>query len=95
MTLPGSNVIPLTTYFANFLPVYPISRILNEGRGCMKAEKERRFITPWEMAQELGVSRAHIYEMVRQKRIPAIKLGKVIRIDREGTIKLFEKGLQI
>ena len=58
-------------------------------------EKERRYIKPWEMAQELGVSRSLIYDLVRQRRIPSAKLGKAIRIDRVGTLKLFERGLKM
>ena len=56
---------------------------------------EKRYVKPWEMAQELDVSRSLIYDLVRQRKIPSVKLGKAIRVDRIGTLKLFERGLRL
>lgn len=44
---------------------------------------EERFLTVEEAAKILRVSRSALYEQVRQKQFPAVRVGKAIRIDRK------------
>ncbi len=43
-------------------------------------EIERRTYTVKEAAQVIGISESHAYEMIRQKQIPALKLGRKVVI---------------
>lgn len=47
--------------------------------------KEKEFYSVEEAAQIWGVSKSNLYLMIRQGRIPAIKIGEVVRIAR-GTL---------
>lgn len=44
-----------------------------------------------EAAEQLGVSRSHVYDLVAQEHLPAVRLGRRVRIPRvaiEGLIAL-------
>ena len=47
--------------------------------------KEKEFYSVEEAAQIWGVSKSNLYLMIRQGRLPAIKIGEVVRIAR-GTL---------
>ena len=47
--------------------------------------KEKEFYSVEEAAQIWGVSKSNLYLMIRQGRLPAIKIGEVVRISR-GTL---------
>lgn len=45
-------------------------------------------------AQLLGISRGLAYEMVRQKKIPALRFGRIIRVPRYALEQLLSKGIE-
>lgn len=45
-----------------------------------------------EVAKFLRINRGLVYEMVRQKKIPAIRLGRAIRIPKLAVVKLVNGG---
>ena len=55
----------------------------------------RAFYRPDEVAAFLCLSRRTIYRMIRDGRLPGIKLGKAPwRISRQALVNLLEKGEQ-
>jgi len=56
------------------------------------AEEKRLCITIPEAAMMLGISRNHAYEMVKQGKLPVIRLGKRILIPKVQLEKMLEKG---
>lgn len=53
---------------------------------------ERLCVSVPEAGKMLGVSRNFAYELVRTKKLPAIRFGKRILIPRVALIKLLEQG---
>jgi excisionase family DNA binding protein len=51
---------------------------------------ESAFLTVTEAASLLGISRNSAYELVRQKRLPHIRLGRSVRIPR----RIFERWIE-
>ena len=45
-------------------------------------ETEQRYLSPQELSQYLNLSIQTIYEWTSQKKIPYIKLGRLVRFDR-------------
>jgi excisionase family DNA binding protein len=43
----------------------------------------KRFFRPDEVAEHFRVSRSYVYWMVRNKKLKAVKIGKLIRVPRE------------
>jgi excisionase family DNA binding protein len=41
-------------------------------------------------AEQLGVSRALLYKLVREKRIPAVKFGDLVRLDLAKIVSALE-----
>ncbi|HHV61115.1 MAG TPA: helix-turn-helix domain-containing protein [Firmicutes bacterium] len=52
----------------------------------------REFLSPTEVAEILGVSRQHVVRMVNRHDLPAIWVGRVIRISREELDKFIAAG---
>ena len=50
----------------------------------VKQESDCLTISIQEAARLLSISRGLAYEMVRQKKIPSLKFGRVIRIPKHG-----------
>ena len=48
---------------------------------------ERRLMTIQEASQYTGLSTHTLYTMVSQKRIPHVKLGRLVKFDREALEK--------
>jgi len=46
-----------------------------------------RFLSVEEAAKYLNVSRSNMYERVRLKEVPTVRIGRAIRIDMEKLIK--------
>ncbi len=46
------------------------------------------YLTPYEAAYELDVSLTTIYNLLRSKKLPGFKVGKVWRIPRDALEKL-------
>ena len=53
-------------------------------------ENERLTISVEEAAKILGISRGLAYEMVKQKKIPALHFNRVIKIPRHALERLLE-----
>jgi len=51
-------------------------------------ESKHKALTVREVAELLGVSKTHIYEMVADGRLPSFRLGKSIRIDASDIAEL-------
>ncbi|HEV2987321.1 MAG TPA: helix-turn-helix domain-containing protein [Candidatus Angelobacter sp.] len=51
-------------------------------------ESKQKALTVREVAELLGVSKTHIYEMVADGRLPSFRLGKSIRIDASDIAEL-------
>lgn len=52
----------------------------------------QELLTAQEAAELLKVKKATVYEMVKRGEIPAVKIGKQVRIDREDLKKLLQPG---
>ncbi len=52
-----------------------------------------RFMTTSEVAQLLRVSTATVYKLIRQRQIPALKIGSDYRFDKDSIDKLMARGL--
>jgi excisionase family DNA binding protein len=53
---------------------------------------EKRYLTPDEVATYLGITKAHVYNMVREERIPHTRIGPAPRPgDKEGRRLRFDK----
>jgi excisionase family DNA binding protein len=50
-----------------------------------------RLLTPDELADRWSVPRAHVYRLAREGRIPAVRLGRYVRFERDR-IAAFERG---
>jgi excisionase family DNA binding protein len=62
-----------------------------QGGGIMSALPD--VLTPAQAAEFLQVNRHKIYELIRQRRIPAFKLGhRTVRIPREGLLDAIAEG---
>ena len=42
---------------------------------------EKRFLTPRELAEYLGIARGTIYNWLSEKKIPCFKLGRLVKFD--------------
>ena len=49
---------------------------------------EDRLLSPLEVAEQLGVSDPTVYNWIREKRIAALKMGRLLRI-RQGELERF------
>lgn len=49
------------------------------------------YLSAAEVADELNVSCSTVYNLVKRGEIPCIKIGRVVRFERAGLIKAFEK----
>ena len=43
---------------------------------------EQRYLSPQELSQYLGIAIQTVYEWTSQKRVPYIKMGRLVRFDR-------------
>jgi excisionase family DNA binding protein len=53
---------------------------------------DRLTLTVLEMAEELGISRPHAFKMLREGKIPALRLGKRWIISRKALCDFLEKS---
>ena len=53
---------------------------------------EQELLTAQEAAELLKVKKATVYEMVKRGQIPAVKIGKQVRIDREDLQRMLQPG---
>ena len=51
-----------------------------------------KLLTANEVASILGVSRSKAYDMMRQREIPTITIGKNVRVSKEDLIVYIEKN---
>ena len=51
---------------------------------------EQELLTAQEAAELLKVKKATVYEMVKRGEIPAVKIGKQVRIDRNDLKKVLQ-----
>lgn len=55
--------------------------------------EEKLVYNVWpETGQLLGVSRAHIYKMVKEGRLPVLKLGKRLVVPRSALLRWLENA---
>ena len=52
----------------------------------------RLVLTVTEAAAVLGISRAHAYELVARRELPALRLGRRIVVPRRGLERLLDGG---
>ena len=45
---------------------------------------EKLLLKPLEAAQVLGIGRSLVYELIAQKKIPSVRLGRCIRVPTES-----------
>ena len=50
-------------------------------------ELQKRFVDPKEFAEIMTIPRPSIYRLLRQGKIPHIRIGKSVRIDQDAIIK--------
>ena len=43
---------------------------------------EQRYFSPQELSQYLGIARQTVYEWTSQKKVPFIKLGRLVKFDQ-------------
>lgn len=48
-----------------------------------------------EVQKLTGYSRAHVYKMINQGRLPVVRLGKTVRIPRQGLERWLEREIQV
>lgn len=58
----------------------------------MVAEKEKLWMSVEEAGRELGVSRPTAYALVRKGQIPALRLGRLLRVPRSAFLKMLENA---
>lgn len=58
----------------------------------MVAEKEKLWMSVEEAGRELGVSRPTAYNLVRKGQIPALRLGRLLRVPRSAFLKMLENA---
>ena len=51
---------------------------------------DKEFLTPQEVAELLGVSRRTITNWIKTGKLPALKIGRTVRIKREALLALSE-----
>ena len=55
---------------------------------------DRLLLRPSECADEIGCSRAKVYELLASREIPAVRLGGRLRIPRHKLVEWIERKLQ-
>jgi excisionase family DNA binding protein len=53
--------------------------------------QEQKYITEFELSEELRVSQRHLINLRNRRLIPHLKLGRLIRYDRAAVEKALEK----
>lgn len=51
---------------------------------------ERRYLSPKELSQYLGIATQTVYEWVSQKKIAYIKMGRLVRFDQQEIDELLK-----
>ena len=59
-----------------------------------KPPKDRRVWSVDETAEQLGISRAHAYELIARREIPHLRLGRRIVVPRKAVDELLDRALQ-
>lgn len=54
--------------------------------------KDRRFLTPAEVAKELQLNLLTIYKYIRNKKVLAVKFGRKYRIEKEDLDKFVKSN---
>jgi excisionase family DNA binding protein len=52
---------------------------------------ERALLRPSEAREILGVSRSTVYDLIRQKAIPSVRIGGSIRVPRRALLEQIER----
>lgn len=52
---------------------------------------EKLAVTPEEAAELMGVSRSHVYDLIRSGDLPSVKLGRVRRIRTDRVAEYLER----
>lgn len=63
-----------------------------ENVGLEKSEPEAVLLYPQEVADVMRVSRWTVYELVKRKMIPAVKIGRGIRIPSKAVREFIDCG---
>ncbi len=53
-----------------------------------------RFLTVNEIAETLGMSTGRVYEVLRLKLIPAVRIGRQVRVEEQAFMEWVSKGGQ-
>ena len=56
--------------------------------------RDRRVWSVDETAEQLGISRAHAYELIARRQIPHLRLGRRIVVPRKAVDELLDRALQ-
>lgn len=59
-----------------------------------KRPRDRRVWSVDETAEQLGISRAHAYELIARREIPHLRLGRRIVVPRKAVDELLDRALQ-
>ena len=59
-----------------------------------KPPKDRRVWSVDKTAEQLGISRAHAYELIARREIPHLRLGRRIVVPRKAVDELLDRALQ-
>jgi DNA binding domain, excisionase family len=59
-----------------------------------KPIRDRRVWSVDETAEQLGISRAHAYELIARREIPHLRLGRRIVVPRKAVDELLDRALQ-
>lgn len=57
--------------------------------------EEKRLLRVTEVAQLLGISRSYAYEMVQRRQLPALRLGRAIRVPLGALERWLEERIEV
>ncbi len=53
---------------------------------------EKKAYKPSEVAKIFGISQNHVYNLIQQGKLPAVKLGSVWRVPKDVVDEMFKRG---
>jgi excisionase family DNA binding protein len=65
---------------------------MNQERNCFMADMKFAY-TPQEVADRLSLDRGTVYRLIAAGRIPAVRIGRAVRVSHKVLMELAEKGL--
>ncbi len=64
---------------------------VEKGKEGMRQENEQAFISLNELQEILGIGRTKAYDLVTSGDLPAVRIGRVIRIDKQDLTDWLER----